>query len=49
VVASTEAAAAAMRRWLAVDPPVLDARDGAGHADLYRRLIECRSRSRAPT
>lgn len=39
VVVPSEAAGAALRRWFAVEPVPIDARDGAGHERLYRRLL----------
>lgn len=39
VTATTEEGAAALRRWMAVDAPVLAAGDGAAHGALYARLL----------
>jgi hypothetical protein len=42
VIAPTQAAQAALWRWLAVEAQVLEAGDGAGHAELYRELLHRR-------
>ena len=42
VVAPDEDVAQALRRWLAVDAPVLAAPDGEAHSALYDRLIALR-------
>jgi hypothetical protein len=39
VVAPTTEARDALRRWLAVDAPVIEPRDAAEHTRLYRRLV----------
>jgi hypothetical protein len=44
VTAPTDALAALVERWLAVDAAVLDPRDGAAQVDLYRRLLATRNR-----
>lgn len=45
VCAAGEDVRASLQRWLAVDAPVLDPRDAAGHERLYRELV---ARGREP-
>ena len=39
VIVHDDAACAAAWRWLALEPPVIAAGDGAGHEQLYRSLL----------
>ena len=39
LIAATEESRAALERWLALDPPVIELHDAAGYARLYRELL----------
>jgi hypothetical protein len=43
LIAATEESRAALVRWLALDPPVIELHDAAGYERLYRELLARRT------
>ena len=43
LVAGTEESRAALLRWLAIEAPVIEPNDAAGHTRLYRDLLTRRA------